>query len=126
MVSQLLSFCPTAWEPGRGIGKPHPAEGKTAAQEAPEADSSDDGWVDRQTMDGKGTSSLPFTVNMIIQKGKIGNSRQPAWRAGWTFTGFRWIQTEKRPSWDVFQLYTTDKGRTLIHVNTILNLLSRG
>jgi len=65
MVAELLSLCPTAREPGRGIGSTHQPVGKTEFQEKPEADSSDDGRADRLTLNGKGTAALSFNVISI-------------------------------------------------------------
>jgi hypothetical protein len=61
-VEELLSFCQAAREPGKEIDQTHATEGKTAAQEIPEADPGDDGWTDRSTLDGKGTAQLSFAM----------------------------------------------------------------
>ncbi len=65
MVEKLLSFCPTARKSGSDLGGTDPTEGKTAAQEAKKADSSDGGWAYRKVLDGKGVVTLPFTVIVI-------------------------------------------------------------
>jgi hypothetical protein len=69
VVEKLSSFCSLTRKLGRLTALASQTVGEAAIKEIPEDGPGDDGWLDRQTMDGKGTSYLSLTV-MLIEQGR--------------------------------------------------------